>query len=125
MNEASLSANGWKPQQGGQVELPLFVSKDCSVHEADRHRQDPSSLDKPPGPSGETIQLTPLIKMARVPSKVDSESRDTFISQSTWRTSGLPEVTQPVNPNLLTPFWHILYFYRGGCTEKQVDLSSL
>ena len=76
-------------------------------------------------PQGETIQLPPVIEMARVPSKVDSESRDTFISQSTWRTSGLPEVTQPVKPNLLTPFWHVLYFYRGGSTEKQVDLSSL
>lgn len=40
--------------------------------------------------------------MAGVSFRVDSEAGDSFILQSTWRTNGLPKVTQPVNPNSLT-----------------------
>lgn len=100
------------PARCGQVGLLLFDPKDCSAHEAERHRENPcplygfsatfNSQDKTPKPQRGNDPSSPGIQMARVSSRVDSEAGAIFTSQSTWRTSGLTKVTWPVNPYFLT-----------------------
>lgn len=69
--------------------------------------------------------ITPVVKMAKVPSKVDSEAGNIFISRSTWRKRGLPKVTQPVNPNLLTLILAHSLLIHGGTEVATADSSSL